>query len=116
MAQPRVEKAILELIQTHSGSKYFFAERVFCDQRTAQRVLKKLHEDGEIYVKGWDVCYKHYIPVYANAPGIDAKYPRILGNKMHMRRWRERNPDKVMDAIMKRRKERCLERSSRSQL
>lgn len=61
----RIENKAVELFETKiSINKYLLAETAYCDQRTAQRILKKLHDSELIVITDWHRHYKHWIPVY----------------------------------------------------
>lgn len=112
---PRVYKAALEILKKGPMDKWELAHDAFCDQRTAQRILKKMHEEGLVHIFGWATIYKHYIPIYSLGTGVDVKSPRIKGNTMHMRVWRRNNPEKVVAANAERKKERYRARILRQQ-
>lgn len=61
----RVENKAIELFESKiSINKYSLADTAYCDQRTAQRILKKLHENEKIVIIDWHRHYKHWIPIY----------------------------------------------------
>lgn len=61
----RIENKAVQLFETKIFiNKYSLAETAYCDQRSAQRILKKLHENEKIVIVDWHRHYKHWIPVY----------------------------------------------------
>jgi predicted metallo-beta-lactamase superfamily hydrolase len=61
----RIEIKAVRLFETKMViNKYSLAETAYCDQRTAQRILKKLHENNFIVIADWHRHYRHWIPIY----------------------------------------------------
>ena len=73
----RIEPKIRAVLKTRRKfSKYALAEATPCHQRTAQRVLTRLHQQGEIHIVAWVSIYHAPIPQYVIGPGKDAPRPR----------------------------------------
>lgn len=62
-------------------SKYTLASLAPCDQRTAQRILARLHAGGWAYVAAWTQIYRHWIPVYKAGHRPDKLKPTDEGTK-----------------------------------
>lgn len=73
-------------------TKYELAAKVFCHERTAQRLLKKLKEEKKVCICGW-VLNKHaWIPRYKFGPGKNQSPPRAMTVVERARKLR-RNPE-----------------------
>ena len=90
-------------------SKYDLMIQAHCDQRTAQRVLKRLHEETLVRVVKWVSAYRQKIPVYAYGSGKDKMKPK-RDEKARMRRLRA-DPEYAMLESMKKRRKRAVETS-----
>jgi len=110
---PRVELAILKLIEEgHLISKIDASTMAFCHNRTAQRILGKLHAEGRVIIKEWQSIYHQKIPVYGKGPGKNKPKPKPITNKARMRRNRK-DPEFCMNEAFKKRHKRFLKRQSR---
>jgi hypothetical protein len=92
-------------------SKYDVAERVFCHHRTAQRVLKKLHEEEFCKISGWAKANQSWIPVYSIGVKRDKKMPKPLTPAEISKRYKEANPEYVLNEAIRRkilRREKCV--------
>lgn len=97
-----IEPLALKLL--HEGielSKYDLAFRARCDQRTAQRILKKFHAEGRIKIASWAPIYTKRIPVY-KVGGTDAPKPAPVP-PAEAQAKRRKNPDvRAREAAIKR--------------
>lgn len=90
--------------------KYTLAEEAKCHHRTAQRVLRGMHQLGMVYVESWCPIYKQYMPVYAIAPGVDAPrkvltHEMVLDRAKKARRKKRKDPEvRMQEAYAKRMK------------
>lgn len=75
-----------------------------CHQRTLQRLLTKLHAEGEVHIVGWRTAEKPgpYSPVYAKGKGRDKPYPKPPSPNEKQRRRRQR-PDVAEREVLLRR-------------
>lgn len=86
---------ITQLLSEKPMSKYDVMEVTGYAQRTAQKALKDLHNEGLIHIVDWSRAFHHPIPIYANGAGEDQPRPRPLTKTEVMRRLRKENPDYV---------------------
>ncbi len=68
-------KALDMLAQGRGVCKYALAKAAYCDQRTAQRILARIHKAGQACVVGWRPIYRHHIPVYQTGDEPDCPKP-----------------------------------------
>lgn len=89
---PRVENKAIELLRSGEAlSKYDLAKASPCDQRTAQRVLAKLHSGGiGVRIVWWQQVYYQRIPIYHISAGRDVRKPEALNNPARQRKRREK--------------------------
>lgn len=87
-------------------SKHDAAALVPCHQRTAQRVLTKLHKDGSVKIVGWVEQYYQKIPAYLWGKGEDKPKPAPLTPAEKNRRYLS-NPE-IKDIELKRRRARRI--------
>lgn len=90
--KPRVEiKALELLIAGQSLNKYDLAKAAPCNQRTAQRVLDKLHNSKVgVRVIWWAQVYHRHIPIYHMSHGSDYPQPMAMTPAEQQRRLREK--------------------------
>jgi hypothetical protein len=109
--QSRIERATRVLIAEGGRlSKYDLAQKVFCDQRTAQRILDKLHKANDCSVVDWVKVYKQWIPVYAAKRKSDKPKPKPLTKAESSKKFKKNHPDYVLGATLRRRAKRLMER------
>jgi len=93
--------------------KYDLAAIAHCDQRTAQRALKKIHASRcGVRISRWVPIYRNTIPMYFKGPGIDMPKPAAKTGAERARK-RRRNPEVRWDEMMAKRAKRLHERSIR---
>lgn len=90
--KPRVETKAVELLRTGQAlTKYDLATAAPCDQKTAQRVLAKLHSGGiGVRIVWWQQVYYQRIPIYHMSAGMDVKKPEAMDNPARQRKRREK--------------------------
>ena len=87
---------ILAALQTGKRlSKYDAAEVVPCDQRTAQRMLAKIHKEGKIRICEWRTNYQHKIPVYSVDQAKDVKKPKPVLRLDYLKKYRDKNREEI---------------------
>jgi len=106
-----VELIARHALMTQKLNKYELAEKAQCHQRTAQRILAKLHAEKQARIAGWDVCYRAPIPRYAPGAGNDVTRPKPMTMRAVQRR-RRRDVEVRWNEAMAKRKKRVLERVS----
>ena len=90
----RIEPKIRAVLATGVRvSKYGMAEQAPCHQRVAQRVLSRLHRQGEIHIVAWVGVHQSLIPQYVIGPGKDAPRPKPQTKAQTARMYRARNPE-----------------------
>lgn len=99
----------LRLLSQSSLNKYELAEKAQCHQRTAQRILAKLHAEKRLRICGWDVCYRYPIPRYKLGPGPNRPRPKPVPTIIVQRR-RRRNPEVRWAESVAKKKKRALDR------
>ena len=107
MPEGRCLPAILSLLKKESGgvSKYKAARIIYCDQRTAQRILDRLHKAKYIRICDWLISKGAYIPIYRIADGKadSPQVPVLTANKTTYQRKRRENPEvREKEAAVKR--------------
>lgn len=111
---PRVELKAVELFDAGlKFNKYYLAGIAHCDQRTAQRALKKLHENKVITIREWCKVYYIWIPVYGYGLRDKAK-PKPLTTKQRYKRYYS-NPESAWKSAMKKRAKRLILKHSTKQ-
>lgn len=90
--KPRVETKAVELLRAGQAlTKYDLAKAAPCDQKTAQRVLAKLHSGGiGVRIVWWQQVYYQRIPIYHMSAGMDVKKPEAMDNPARQRKRREK--------------------------
>ena len=89
---PRVEAKARELMgQGVALSKYDLAKAAPCNQRTASRVLHKLHQAAMgVRIIWWQKVYHQRVPIYHMSEGSDYPKPPAMDNAERQRRLRRR--------------------------
>jgi hypothetical protein len=110
----RVEKVALEMLNAGKViCKYDLAAVAHCDQRTAQRVLKKIHSSSVgVRISRWATIYRQYIPLFFKGPGADFPKPSPKTSAERARK-RRKDPEVRWSEMMKKRAIRLHERSIR---
>ena len=104
----RVQVAIERLLeQGYKLTKYEASADAHCDQRTAQRVLRKIHASGATHITKWVPVYRQKIPEYAGGAGVDAKKPKPVSAKKRAR-LRRSDPSYAMRELMQKRAKRSV--------
>ena len=84
---------LTKLAETLTGTKYDYAEKGCCCQRAAQRELALLHQQGKVWVSGWEKRYYQWIPVYSPGKRKDVPKPAPLTSAERMRAYRKADPE-----------------------
>ena len=106
---PRVETAARKLITFMDMSKYDLAREVFCDPRTAQRILKMIHAEQKCNIVAWTKAHNQWIPVYGRTSRQkDMPKPEPLTRHEIYRRYF--TEEVSWKAAMKKRAKRIIER------
>jgi len=84
--------AVMLLRRGRTLDKYALAAEAKCHQRTAQRVLRGMHQLKMVYISGWETIYRKHIPSYSIAPGKDKAKPPSITPKLSARK-RRKNPE-----------------------
>lgn len=109
----QVEIKALKILQGgKSMCKYDLAAYAHCDQRTAQRILARIHKAGQARILKWASIYRHWIPVYAAGRGADCKRPPPITPAESAAR-RRRDLEVRWEQMMQKRLKRLRERSER---
>lgn len=110
----RIEAKALELL--HAGTamcKYDLATLAHCDQRTAQRMLQRIHRAGVgVRISKWVSIYRQWIPIYKLGRGADIPKPKPLSMAEKMAKRRKDLEFRWAEMMIKRSK-RLRERSER---
>ena len=112
MTTPRVRPAIqVALLSGVNGTKYTFADLVYADQRTVQRILRDLHREGYVRISGFAQHYKKLIPIYSKQSQEfqlqDAKAPKPIPERVRLKKYRASNPEFCIKEAAKKRKKRA---------
>jgi len=115
---PRVRLKALELLGAGLAfNKYFLAEIAYCDQRTAQRALKRLHELKLVVISDWCKIYKKWIPIYrASGKGRRDKPRPESVTQAEINAKRLADPEYMIREMKRKRAKRLIERSERCTL
>lgn len=107
---PRVRYKALTLFQDgYAFNKYFLSEVAHCDQRTAQRALKRLHEMRLVVISDWCKIYKKWIPIYRAAGRGRRDKPRpeaVTREEINAKRLAD--PEYMMRELKRKRAKRIL--------
>ena len=105
-AKIRMERmlALLEVPMTRGE----LAQRLSCTVRTAQVYLAMLHEARRIHVHGWRPNHPGSpSALYLVGDKPDKRKPKPLNNHHKAKLYRERNPEKCLQATLKKRADRA---------
>lgn len=93
--------------------KYDLSAAANCDQRTAQRALKKIHSSRRgVRISRWTTIYRQHIPMYFKGPGCDFPKPAPKSSAERARK-RRRDAEVKWDEMMRKRQKRLHEKSLR---
>jgi hypothetical protein len=107
----RVEKFAKDLLEKGRVlCKYDLSALAHCDQRTAQRVLKKIHASHcGVRISRWVPIYRHLIPMYFRGPGVDMPKPEPKTSAQRAAK-RRKDPEVRWDELMAKRAKRLHEK------
>lgn len=113
-SRSRVEAKALELMEAGQAmSKYDLSRLAHCDQRTAQRILARIHSsDRGVRISRWVSIYRAWIPVYKLGRQVDVPRPAPLTSSEIMAR-RRKSLEVRWEEMMKKRSKRLREQSER---
>jgi hypothetical protein len=95
MSVPKTMPRIVKLLELGmEGHKRFFANKVPCDQRTAQKILGHLWLEEIVYIKSWMREHGAPLPVYAIRDKRQQDAPRPAPFTATEKKAR-RDPEKV---------------------
>lgn len=94
------------------------AARCYLSEHAARRNLHALHVVGDVHVGAWvrRMASGPWVPMYVAGRGRDAAKPKPINGAARMRRFRDNNPDYVLDEIVAKRKARAAGFSEKSEL
>lgn len=99
----RIEDKARELFADGKAlSKYDLSLTAHCDQRHAARVLKKLHQGGNVRICKWVRIYWAWIPVYKTGKQLDIPKPEPKSKAEQARERRKDINVRIREAMMKR--------------
>ena len=107
----RVEAHALTLLGKSAISKYDLAVSAPCDQRTAQRILQRLHEREVVVVVEWVYHYHKHIPKYGEGKK-DKPKPKPRTRKQISQKYNS-DPERSWTNMMKKRAQRLILKHSR---
>lgn len=113
MISVATEKILRALQDGRRLSKYDAAEMVPCHQRTAQRVLTRLHKEGAVRIVGWASPTHIKVPEYLWGKGKNKPKPKPLTGAEKNRR-RLSDPDIRERVLLQRRAKRIIQGAYRS--
>lgn len=107
----QVEIKALELLRAGKAMcKYDLAAWAHCDQRTAQRILQRIHKARVgVRIARWVSIYRHWIPVYRVGTGHDSAKPKPL-LRAEVQRNRRKDMEVRWQEMMEKRAKRYRER------
>jgi len=108
----RVEPKAMELFEADlSFNKYYLSKIAHCDQRTAQRILTKLHQNKQIVIQSWCKVYKQFVPIYFinKRNRVDKPKPKPMTRSEISKRYNEDVEHKI-DKLMRDRARRTIKR------
>lgn len=107
---PRVELAARKLLDFMEMTKCDLAKEVFCHEKTAHRMLLKLHGENFLRISAWRKAHNQWIPVYSRRRDKrkDMPKPEPLTSGERYRRYMDE--EKSWDQAMKKRAKRLMEK------
>lgn len=109
---PTRERIATELRKGVPLSKYTLEARCFVAMRNVNAYLKIMHEAGEIHIAEYRRDTPHGSPtkMWVWGEGKDARKPKPKTMAQKSREYRERNPEAVIRDIMRKRRNRYMEK------
>lgn len=86
------QRALSLLQQGERLTKYDLAAKAPCHVRTAQRILKKICEEEQVFISGWVLNKNAWIPRYKFGTSRNQTKPRALTGAERVRKLRK-NPE-----------------------
>jgi hypothetical protein len=89
MKSARLPK-VIDLLQRTGCTSTDIACSVYCTERSAQQMIKKLRQSGTVYIQEWKRSGHILVAVYRYGIGADAVKPPPLTPMERLRVWRQR--------------------------
>jgi hypothetical protein len=104
---PRCEPAIVKLLALGPLTVQDIWPLVFCSERTAYMLIKRLHDKGSVHVSEYRQGVVGVpVAVWALGDGVDAEYPTFRSNAERQRDYRKRMSADDKDFLKARRRQR----------
>lgn len=111
------KKLILQNLQKRALSHRELADAIRVTIHCVRRNVNALREAGEVFVSDW-VRYAdrgRHMAVLSAGKGKDKPEPKPLDKAKRMRLWRKKNPDYVVNQLIRQRKARALRKATAPQ-
>ena len=81
---------VIDLLQRTGCTAPELAAKVYCTERSAQQMIKRLQLDGTVHIQEWRRSGNVLVAVYRHGIGTDAVKPKPLTAQERLRRWRSK--------------------------
>lgn len=79
---------IVNLLQRVGCTAPEVATKVYCTERSAQRIINRLRQQGVIHIQEWRRSDDVWVAVYRYGIGTDAVKPKPMTAQERLKRWR----------------------------
>jgi len=79
---------IIDLLQRVGCTAPEVAAKVYCSERSAQRIINRLRQQGVVHIQEWRRSALVLVAVYRYGIDTDAAKPKTLTAKERLKRWR----------------------------
>ena len=79
---------IIDLLQRVGCTAPEVATKVYCTERSAQRIINRLRQQGVIHIQEWRRSDDVWVAVYRYGIGSDAAKPKPMTAQERLKRWR----------------------------
>ena len=79
---------IVNLLQRVGCTAPEVATKVYCTERSAQRIINRLRQQGVIHIQEWRRSDDVWVAVYRYGIGTDAAKPKPMTPAERLKRWR----------------------------
>ena len=79
---------IIDLLQRVGCTAPEVATKVYCTERSAQRIINRLRQQGVIHIQEWRRSDDVWVAVYRYGIGTDAVKPAPMTAQERLKRWR----------------------------
>ena len=79
---------IIDLLQLIGCTAPEVAAKVYCSERSAQRIINRLRQQGVVHIQEWRRSIDVWVAVYRYGIGSDAAKPKPLTAQERLKRWR----------------------------